>query len=136
MFRQKFDSEIHYEIKGHPAPWHHWLLDGQPLALIDGDIEHTSTNPLKGFLTLKMAGVNRQGNYTLVVSNIHGTTNRTVAVSFNHVAPPFLPGQMSEAPVTDGPKADGFVTTVVLSFSNHCFVLMYIFIQENHLIYL
>ena len=51
-----------------------------------------------GCLTIKTTSLNREGIYTLVVSNANGYSNRSLDVRFHHETPPFMPGSVDQVP--------------------------------------
>ncbi|KZS10958.1 putative Tyrosine-protein kinase transmembrane receptor Ror [Daphnia magna] len=118
--RQQFHWCIYYEIKGYPTPNRTWFFNKEQL-LYSNDITDVSDSPLRavycisssGCLTFETTGFDKEGNYTLSVSNVHGSANQTVVVHFHqqqsafsvqftnfetglpgllpHLPPPFLP---------------------------------------------
>ncbi|XP_045026728.1 BDNF/NT-3 growth factors receptor isoform X2 [Daphnia magna] len=110
--RQQFHWCIYYEIKGYPTPNRTWFFNNEKL-LYSNDITDVSDSPLRGCLTFETTGFDKEGNYTLSVSNVHGSANQTVVVHFHqqqsafsvqftnfetglpglipHLPPPFLP---------------------------------------------
>ena len=58
----------------------------------------------KGCLQFESDGFNREGVYTLVVSNIYGSTNRSLSVRFHHQKPFSLDGLNSPPPIVPSLK--------------------------------
>jgi len=96
---------LHYEIKGYPIPDRLWFFNNELLLNSDG-IADIYEHPLKGTmylhdetknsnwyeiylgcLNIETNSLNREGIYTLVVSNVHGSSNRSLDVKFHNQGP-------------------------------------------------
>ncbi|XP_046653516.1 BDNF/NT-3 growth factors receptor-like isoform X2 [Daphnia pulicaria] len=92
--RQGFYWCIDYEIKGYPTPNRTWFFNGAKLLYSNDitDVFHIPSERLKGSLEFTSTSLNRQGHYTLSVSNVYGTANQTLKVNFHQQFADFHPG--------------------------------------------
>ena len=76
---------IRYEVYGYPPPNITWFKDGSPLVENDVIYDRVTSRDdavIKGRLVFKMSNHWNNGNYTLVATNVHGSTNETVSAIF------------------------------------------------------